>query len=110
MHAPLRTQHRIDPPCRAQEPTVTWCHGARGLHHYVLIVWVTALVGVMTVSSHLSGLHHSVSRVMNGRMHTTSTRKGATPMTTTTDPTSDLLEASERLEASNFKVAKKHGK
>ena len=35
---------------------------------------------------------------MNGRMHTTSTRKGATPMTTMTDPTSDLLGASERLE------------
>jgi len=47
---------------------------------------------------------------MNGRMHTTSARKGATQMTTMTDPTRDLLEASERLEASNFKVAKKHGK
>jgi len=35
---------------------------------------------------------------MNGRMHTTSTRKGATPMTTMTDATRDLLGASERLE------------
>ena len=35
---------------------------------------------------------------MNGRMHTTSTRKGADPMTTMTDPTLELLEASERLE------------
>jgi hypothetical protein len=31
-------------------------------------------------------------------MYTSTTRKGATPMTTMTDPMRDLLEASERLE------------
>ena len=87
-------------------PTVTGCAGpsAMAANVYGLRLPRSAhrvgrrALGVLAVSSLMSGLHHDASRVMNGRMHTTSTRKAATPMTTMTDPTLELLEASERLE------------